>query len=288
MLTEMRTPQLASVFAFTAVSALAALTGCSNTPEPAAPTPGQWGPPQQGQAAPGAPQQQGYQAGPMQPGQAPAPQQGMGPAPQPQAPAPQPAPAAPGFSFPGLPIPQGFPSALPMPTMGPNGFPAIPLPGFSSPQPPAPPPAPAAPGASPFPFPSPFPAQSPVMGGSDTSQRCVDTINRYRASKQLAPLARWSDGEACTVGESAEDARTQRPHGSFGRCREMGQNACPNWPGPADQMHDRCLQDMWNEGPGEFPAHGHYMNMASPKFTQVACGVHQMADGKLWAIQNFR
>ena len=53
-------------------------------------------------------------------------------------------------------------------------------------------------------------------------------------------------------------------------------------------MIDDCLQSMWAEGPGEFPAHGHYENMASPRYVAVACGVHRMANGSYWAVQDFR
>jgi hypothetical protein len=129
---------------------------------------------------------------------------------------------------------------------------------------------------------------APPAQGGDVAQRCVDGINRYRATKGLAALGRWAEAESCASGEAGEDARTQQPHGSFGRCREMAQNACPNWTGPAERMIDECLRMMWAEGPGEFPAHGHYENMASPRFTQVSCGVHTMADGRLWAVQDFR
>ena len=116
----------------------------------------------------------------------------------------------------------------------------------------------------------------------------MDDINRYRATKGLAPLGRWVEAEPCAANEAGEDARSQRPHGSFGACREGAQNACPNWPGPQERMIDDCLRQMWNEGPGEFPAHGHYENMASPRSTQVACGVHTMPDGRLWSVQDFR
>jgi len=131
------------------------------------------------------------------------------------------------------------------------------------------------------------PAGPPVQGG-DVGQRCVDGINRYRATKGLVPLGRWLEAEPCATNEAAKDAGSQRPHGSFGACRESAQNACPNWPGPPERMIDDCLRQMWNEGPGEFPAHGHYENMASPRSTQVACAVHTMPDGRLWSVQDFR
>lgn len=129
------------------------------------------------------------------------------------------------------------------------------------------------------------PQPRPATG--DIAQRCVDRINGYRATKRLPLLARAVASEPCANSESMEDARTQEAHGSFGMCRERAQNACPNWPGPGERMVDECLQAMWDEGPGEFPAHGHHENMANPNFTSVACGFVTQADGTLWSVQNF-
>jgi hypothetical protein len=134
----------------------------------------------------------------------------------------------------------------------------------------------------------PAPAAPTAPAGGDVAQRCVDGINRYRATKSLPALARWTESEPCATNEAATDAQSQKAHGSFGMCRESAQNACPNWPGPADRMIDDCLKMMWNEGPGEFPAHGHYNNMVDTRSTRVACGIHTMADGRLWAVQDFR
>lgn len=104
----------------------------------------------------------------------------------------------------------------------------------------------------------------------------------------MRALVRAVASEPCANGESATDSRSQQPHGSFGACRERAQNACPNWPGPADRMIDDCLQAMWNEGPGvEFAEHGHYENMVDPNSTSVACGFVTQADGTLWAVQDF-
>ena len=116
---------------------------------------------------------------------------------------------------PPLPIPVGWVTI-------PLGLPSLPsLPGWpTSGQPGSPSPnAQSAPRAAPG-------------NGSDVGQQCVDTINRYRNTKGLPPLTRWLDGEGCATQEAAEDSGTQRPHGSFGRCQEHAQNACPNWPGP--------------------------------------------------------
>ena len=47
---------------------------------------------------------------------------------------------------------------------------------------------------------------------------------------------------------------------------------------------------MWAEGPGtDFSAHGHYINMSSTDYTQVACGYYTTSDGKtVWAVQDFK
>jgi hypothetical protein len=191
---------------------------------------------------------------------------------QPQPPPAQPAPAqppppqsAPPFGIPPWPLPAAWPMPASLPAI--PGVPA--WPGTT-------PPAPAQPGPTP-----------PVATG-DVAQRCVDDINRYRATKSLPPLARWADGEPCATSQAADDSRSQRPHGTFGRCKERAQNACPNWSGPAEKMTDDCLQMMWNEGPGEFPAHGHYNNMVDTRSTKVACGTFTMPDGRLWAVQDFQ
>jgi hypothetical protein len=49
-------------------------------------------------------------------------------------------------------------------------------------------------------------------------------------------------------------------------------------------MIPQCLDLMWDQGPGE----GHHDNMASPRFTKVACGFHTLPDGSVWSVQNFR
>jgi len=113
---------------------------------------------------------------------------------------------------------------------------------------------------------------------------CVATINEYRKTKGLTPFARWTDAEACTDGEAQSDATTQKGHGAFGKCGEFAQNECPGWPGPAETMIPGCLKAMWGEGPGG----GHYENMASTKYTKVACGFGKAANGGIWAAQNFR
>ena len=129
----------------------------------------------------------------------------------------------------------------------------------------------------------------PVDGDA---QLCVNIINDYRGTLGLPPYARWSDGEACADGQCESDALSGVAHGAFGQCGEFAQNECPGWGGNVDdipQVLEDCLALMWAEGPGEdFNMHGHYINMSSESYTEVACGFHVTADNKIWAIQNFR
>ena len=57
----------------------------------------------------------------------------------------------------------------------------------------------------------------------------------------------------------------------------------------AGGMIEGCLQMMWNEGPGDFyGGHGHYINMSSTQYTKVSCGYYTLADGSVWATQDFQ
>jgi hypothetical protein len=166
---------------------------------------------------------------------------------------------------------QGTWLPFPIPTAWPTEWPAIPT--FPQPQLQPMPSLPAGP--------TPTPGVNP---SNDAAQHCVDEINRYRASKALPALARWTDAEPCAVTEARDDSQTGQAHGTFGRCQEHAQNACPGWPGPANTMIDGCLKMMWSEGPGG----GHYENMIDRKATRVACGTYAMPGGRLWSVQDFR
>jgi hypothetical protein len=127
----------------------------------------------------------------------------------------------------------------------------------------------------------------PPDSTGDIKQDCVDRINQFRWECQcLPPLARWSDAEACTDQQAADDQSSGAAHGHFGACGEWAQNTCPNW-GSTQDVIVGCLQAMWDEGPGEpFEAHGHYINMSSTDYSKVACGFSQTGQG-VWANQNF-
>lgn len=119
-------------------------------------------------------------------------------------------------------------------------------------------------------------------------QACVDRINAFRATLDLPPLQRWTEQEACTDGQAESDSSSGDAHGAFGDCKEHAQNECPGW-GSVDQTIQACLQDMWDEGPGEpYSEHGHFLNMSSTEYTQVSCGFYETSSGKVWAIQNYR
>jgi hypothetical protein len=133
------------------------------------------------------------------------------------------------------------------------------------------------------------PTPQPTGGGdTDAEQLCVDTINQYRASINVAPLARWSDAEACVDDQGLADSESGIPHSAFGQCSEWAQDECPDWSGPPDQMIGSCLAVMWAEGPGQsYSQHGHYINMSNPSYTQVACGFAVLSNGAVWAVQDF-
>ncbi len=121
-------------------------------------------------------------------------------------------------------------------------------------------------------------------GSTDVAQDCVDKINAYRATKGLAPYARWTDGESCASDQAKSDSESGKAHGAFGQCGEWAQDECPDWDGPPSSMIGPCLKMMWDEGPGG----GHYKNMSNSEYTQASCGFYTLPDGKVWAVQNFK
>ncbi len=123
---------------------------------------------------------------------------------------------------------------------------------------------------------------------SDERGQCVERINALRATLDLPPLEQWTSGERCADRQAGNDARTGVAHDAFGACDESAQNECPGWPS-VEAIIDRCLQSMWDEGPGEdYSAHGHYINMTNSSYTRVACGFHETSSGEVWGIQNFQ
>lgn len=117
---------------------------------------------------------------------------------------------------------------------------------------------------------------------------CVDRINAFRATEGKPPYQRWTEQEACSDGQAKLDGDSNTPHGNFSMCGENAQNTCPNWPSTGS-VTQGCLQQMWDEGPGEpFSEHGHYINMSSSNYSKVACGFYELPGGGIWASQNFQ
>jgi hypothetical protein len=136
------------------------------------------------------------------------------------------------------------------------------------------------------PIPNCRPAPYPSTG--DFKEDCVQRINQLRWECQcLPPLQRWTEGESCADEQAAHDASLNAPHDGFRNriCSPsgFGQNECPNY-GTPDRAIGTCLQQMWDEGPGEdFQKHGNYINMTSSRFSKVACG-----EGGGWYLMNFQ
>jgi hypothetical protein len=136
-------------------------------------------------------------------------------------------------------------------------------------------------------------APEPVPDSGDFYADCVARINQFRWECQcLPPLERWVEGEDCANQHSEYDYEVNQAHAGIkgGICENggNGQNECPGY-SPNFGIVEFCLQQMWDEGPGEdFNVHGHYLNMSNPRFTGVACGLFTTPDGKIWSVQNFR
>jgi hypothetical protein len=133
---------------------------------------------------------------------------------------------------------------------------------------------------------------TPVPDTGDYYADCVARINQLRWECQcLPPLDRWPEGEACADQQAQYDYEQDEAHAGFSAriCDNGGsaQNECPGY-GPRFDILEVCLQQMWDEGPGEpYSAHGHYINMTNPGYTRVACGRYTTPEGDIWAVQNF-
>jgi hypothetical protein len=135
-------------------------------------------------------------------------------------------------------------------------------------------------------------------------QICIDKINALRATKGLAPYARWLEAESCVDQQSTADEQAGDPHGTFGQCGESSQNECI---GSGMAGIEGCLDMMWAEkdeagcsgcdacadGYDEscpdcdfygVPC-GHYVNMSARYYTRAACGFSSLGG---WATIDFQ
>jgi len=133
----------------------------------------------------------------------------------------------------------------------------------------------------------------PVPDTGDFYADCVARINQFRWECQcLPPLERWLEAEDCADQMAEYDAGLDEAHAGIraGICEpsNAGQNECLNY-GPSFGILDFCLQQMWDEGPGEdFQAHGHYLNMSDTSSSRVACGQYVAPNGDVTSVQNFQ
>lgn len=122
---------------------------------------------------------------------------------------------------------------------------------------------------------------------------CVDVINSYRAKSSLANLAEWSDSASCFARQAALDFQSGKGHANYGLCKEAAQNTCPGWMwdesiGGKEGAMRRCIEAMWNEGPGtDFSKHGHYINMTNKTYKKVGCGF-SVKEGSIWINMDFK
>lgn len=138
-------------------------------------------------------------------------------------------------------------------------------------------------------------------------ENCLDTINAYRATENVAPLTLAADSlQACTDKQAAADMESGKAHGHFGDCHEGAQNTGPNintsWQGTdTTKIAYYYAKMMWEDEKklvtsGErdpnkdedYSYIGHYLNMRNPRYTKVACGFAVSSDGKkAWLNMNF-
>ncbi len=138
----------------------------------------------------------------------------------------------------------------------------------------------------------------PPASTGDLQQDCVDRINQFLTQCACLPaLKRRKDGEDCANQMAKYDAEQNKAHAGIRAkiCEPGGsQNSCPGY-SSNQQVIGLCLQQMWDEGPpptenctGDcYEMYGHFINMTDDSVTQVACGFHTTASGKVWAVQNF-
>jgi hypothetical protein len=133
--------------------------------------------------------------------------------------------------------------------------------------------------------------ESPPTTG-DFYQDCVNRINQFRWECQcLPPLERYPEAESCADQHAQYDYEVGQAHAGIraGICEpgNGSQNECPDY-APRFDIIDFCLQQMWDEGPGEpYEEHGHYINMSDTGVTRVACGRYVTPEGNIWSVQNF-
>lgn len=138
-----------------------------------------------------------------------------------------------------------------------------------------------------------------------TQRHNLAVINEYRAKKHLVPLRLSAQLSDFAEAGSVQLSHDHRAHGHFidagpskwsrgfrGRAAE-NQGDVDGWPRLADDpgeneiaQIDAIMKAMFDEGPGEGRAHGHYEAMMNPAFRRVGIGV-LMVDGMMYLTNDF-
>jgi hypothetical protein len=143
---------------------------------------------------------------------------------------------------------------------------------------------------------------------------CINEINRLRATQSLTAytLVNTDSINTCVDAQATSDEASGVAHQAWGNgngpCDGNGQDECEGYGNDASGMV-MCLDSMWDEknnsnclgcvGCTQFggacpncdfygmngPECGHYVNMSSVQFTEVACGF--AAAPGTWSAQNF-
>lgn len=121
-------------------------------------------------------------------------------------------------------------------------------------------------------------------GDDPTLSFCVDENNRFRTMAGKDPFARSADLEAFAAEGAQADGAAHVPHSHFkatmGGGIAFAENEIPWWKSNLGDTHAivaKGIQLMWDEGPGDGAAHGHYNTIVGP-YTKLGCGVSIQGD----------
>ena len=139
-------------------------------------------------------------------------------------------------------------------------------------------------------------SSSGAVATTDWRDTCLAIVNEYRATEELAPLARATDErQLCADEQSGEDLASGQAHSHFGSCGEMAQNTGPNVRMASGKSYGEFarlyLRMMWEDEKAlvisgerdldndeDYHYIGHYLNMKG-NYASVACGFAVSADG---------
>ncbi|MBP5351780.1 MAG: hypothetical protein J6Y56_07450 [Fibrobacterales bacterium] len=134
-------------------------------------------------------------------------------------------------------------------------------------------------------------------GPANWREACLQIVNEYRATENLAPLALASgEKQLCADSQSGDDLASGQAHSHFGDCGESAQNTGPNVHMTFDRTYadyaQLYLKMMWEdekalvtsgqrdpEKDEDYPYIGHYLNMKG-NYRTLACGFAVSSDGR--------